>query len=157
LWSRRFSLVTGEKTNMKSRLLALAALALLAAPALADDAPAATRETSTAQLAALPPLAPVGRDALGATDESGGPTILMSAVYGGLAGVLVGAGIGLLEGGNYGRDIAIGAGAGILVGAALGAAHALGDTRGVAATDGLNTTERYPVLTARAVGLSGRF
>ena len=104
----------------------------------------------------LPPLLPIGQDALGAAD-SGGSGILVSALYGGLAGAVIGTGIGLIEGGNYGRDIAIGAGAGLLVGAALGAAHALGDARGLAATDGLNTAERYPVLTGRTFRLGGRF
>lgn len=81
----------------------------------------------------------------------------MSALYGGLAGVLVGGAVGLLEGANYGRDIAMGAGVGILVGTVLGASHAFGDSRGVAATDGLNTTDRNPVLTARTFGLAGHF
>jgi hypothetical protein len=143
----------------RSALVLAVFAALLSAPALAEDALALPSATSVASssLAALPPLAPLGRDALGATDASGGGTILMSALYGGLAGALIGAGIGLLEGGNYGRDIAIGAGAGILIGGAFGAAHALGDSRGLAATDGLDTTDRYPVLTARTVGLAAHF
>lgn len=137
-------------------LLAAAPLRATAAPpALDERAPAAL--DAAAPLAALPPLAPVGREAVAAADGGGGG-IVMSALYGGLAGALVGTGIGLVENGNYGRDIAIGAGAGILVGAAFGAAHALGDSRGVAsATDGLGTPDRDPVITARTLGLRGRF
>ncbi|GEJ56238.1 hypothetical protein [Anaeromyxobacter diazotrophicus] len=138
-------------------VLCVLALSAAAGAARAGDEGAPPAAMSRTALAALPPLAPVEREAVGATDASGGGTILMSALYGGLAGAVVGVGIGLLENGNYGRDIAIGAGAGILIGGALGAAHALGDSRGVAATDGLNTTERYPVLTARTVRLGGRF
>ncbi|HEX7625079.1 MAG TPA: hypothetical protein VF400_15985 [Anaeromyxobacteraceae bacterium] len=132
----------------------------LAAPAFAaEQAPqektAAATEVAT-QLAALPRLAPLLRDAQGANDASGGGTILMSALYGGLAGAVIGGGVGLLEGANYGRDIAVGAGAGIIVGAALGAARVFGDSRAVA-RDGLNTTERYPIMTASTFGMSGRF
>ena len=143
----------------RSSLVLLASSALLATSAHADEAaPSTGTAVSTgAFLSALPPLGPLGRDALGATD-SGGGSILMSALYGGLAGAIVGLGVGLIEDGNYGRNVAIGAGAGILIGAALGAAHAFGDTHAVAATDGLNTTERYPVFaSARTVSLGGRF
>ncbi|HEX7489733.1 MAG TPA: hypothetical protein VF341_12550, partial [Anaeromyxobacteraceae bacterium] len=90
----------------------------LAAPAFAaEQAPqeqtaAATEVATPTQLAALPRLAPLLRDAQGANDASGGGTILMSALYGGLAGAVIGGGVGLLEGANYGRDIAVGAGAG---------------------------------------------
>jgi hypothetical protein len=143
----------------RSSLVLLASMALLASSARADEAaPATGTAVSTGtSLSALLPLGPLGRDALGATD-SGGGSILMSAVYGGLAGAIVGLGVGLIESDNYGRDVAIGAGVGILVGAALGAAHAFGDTRAVSATDGLNTTERYPVFaSARTVTLGRRF
>ena len=143
----------------RSSLVLLASIALLASSARADEAvpSAGTAVSAGAPLSALPPLGPLGRDALGATD-SGGGTILMSALYGGLAGAVIGLGVGLIESGNYGRDIAIGAGAGILVGAAFGAAHAFGDTRAITATDGLTTTERYPVFaSARTVALGGRF
>ncbi len=134
----------------------LAAPALAAERALQEETAAATEVSVPTHLAALPTLAPLLRDAQGATDASGGGTILASALYGGLAGAVIGAGIGLLEGGNYERDIAVGAGAGIVVGAALGAAHAFGDSRPLA-RDGLNTTERHPIMMASAFGLSGRF
>lgn len=146
--------------HVRSAVVLVAVLS--AAPALAAEratpalAPVSMETTGLTQLAASSSLAPLLRDAQGATDASGGGTILMSALYGGLAGAVIGAGIGLLEGGNYGRDIAVGAGAGIVVGAALGAAHAFSDSRAVV-RDGLNTTERYPVLTASTLALSGRF
>ena len=142
----------------RGALVLFALAALMTATARAGDT-AAPRASGGAALSALPPaLAPRGRDALGATDASSGSTILVSALYGGLAGAVVGVGIGLIEQGNYGRDIAVGTGAGALIGGALGAARALGDARSRAVTDGLNTTERYPVLTARTVvSLGGRF
>ncbi len=140
----------------RGALVLFALAALITATARAGDA--AAPPTSGAVLPALPPaLAPRGRDALGATDASGGSTILVSALYGGLAGAVVGVGVGLLEQGNYGRDLAVGTGAGVLIGGALGAARAFGDARSLAVTDGLNTTERYPVLTARTLRLGGRF
>jgi len=52
-------------------------------------------------------------------------TIAQDALYGGLAGLAIGAGIALItDSGNWGRDLAIGAGAGLLVGAAYGAVEA---------------------------------
>ncbi|HYS80052.1 MAG TPA: hypothetical protein VEM76_05050 [Anaeromyxobacteraceae bacterium] len=144
----------------RGALVLFALAALITATARAGDAaaPPGFEPTSGAVLPALPPaLAPRGRDALGATDASGGSTILVSALYGGLAGAVVGVGVGLLEQGNYGRDLAVGTGAGVLIGGALGAARAFGDARSLAVTDGLNTTERYPVLTARTLRLGGRF
>ena len=152
--------------HVRSAVVVVAVLS--AAPALAAEratpmsAPVAAETTGpkettgVTQFAASPTLAPILREAQGATDASGGATILTSALYGGLAGAVIGAGIGLLEGGNYGRDIGVGAGAGIVVGAALGAAHAFGDSRAVV-RDGLNTTERYPVMTASTFALSSRF
>jgi len=146
---------------MQRGALVLFALAtLITATARAGDAaaPRGSEASGGAALSALPPaLAPRGRDALGATDASGGSNILVGALYGGLAGAVVGVGIGLLEKGNYGRDIAVGTGAGVLIGGALGAAHAFRDARSLAVTDGLNTTERYPVVTARTLCLGGRF
>ncbi len=65
--------------------------------------------------------------------------IATDAVYGGIAGLAIGAGVALLNGGdNWGRDLAIGAGAGLLVGGVFGAidaasnadrAYPIGDTR----------------------------
>jgi hypothetical protein len=139
----------------------LAALAL-AGPVLAGEGSSVEAAPDLGapalRLAALPPVSPLLGEAQAASDGAGARNILMSALYGGLAGAIIGAGIGLLEGGNYGRDIAVGAGAGIVVGAALGAAGAWGDSRALAARDGLGTTDRNPVLTAHALGLvAGRF
>ena len=108
-------------------------------------------------LAALPPAAPILAGAEGVTD-SGTGNILLSALYGGLAGAAIGLAVGLIENGNYGRDIAIGAGAGILVGAALGAAHVFSDERGpLPMRDGLGSTDRDPVLSSRTLALGGSF
>lgn len=110
---------------------------------------------SATALAATPatPLLPAVE---GATDASGGSTIVTSALWGGLAGAAVGTGVALIENGNWGRDIALGAGIGLLAGAALGATHAFGDTRTPYA-DGMRSPDRDPVITATTVGLSGRF
>src|SRR5262249_44642123 len=51
--------------------------------------------------------------------------ILTDAVYGGLVGLAIGAGVALVNNdGNWGRDLAIGAGAGLLIGAVFGAVDA---------------------------------
>ena len=52
--------------------------------------------------------------------------VASDALYGGLAGLAIGAGVALLNsdfnsGGNWGRDLAIGAGAGLIVGGIFGA------------------------------------
>jgi hypothetical protein len=54
--------------------------------------------------------------------------IATDALYGGLAGVLVGGGIALLDDGNHWqRDLMVGAGAGILAGVGVGIAQAVID------------------------------
>lgn len=111
--------------------------------------------TPTALAAAALPADPILGGAQGATD-SGAANILWGAVYGGLAGGVVGLGIALIENGNWARDIAIGAGVGIVIGAGLGAAHVFGD-RGGPVRDGLGSTDRDPVIQGRTVGLAGRF
>ena len=51
--------------------------------------------------------------------------IATDALYGGLAGLAIGAGVALLQNdGNWGRDLAIGAGAGLIVGGIFGAVDA---------------------------------
>ena len=51
--------------------------------------------------------------------------IAQDALYGGLAGLAIGAGVALISNdGNWGRDLAIGAGAGLLVGGVYGAVDA---------------------------------
>lgn len=53
--------------------------------------------------------------------------IMTDALYGGIAGLAIGAGVALLEGGNWGRDLAIGAGAGLVVGGIFGAVDSMSD------------------------------
>jgi hypothetical protein len=51
-----------------------------------------------------------------------GAVIAMDAVYGGLAGLAVGAGVALISNdGNWGRDLAVGAGVGLIAGGIYGA------------------------------------
>jgi hypothetical protein len=51
--------------------------------------------------------------------------IAQDAVYGGIAGLAIGAGVALLsDSGNWGRDLAIGAGAGLIAGGIFGAIDA---------------------------------
>jgi len=56
-------------------------------------------------------------------------TIATDALYGGIAGLAVGAGIALIgqDGDHWPRDLMIGAGAGLLVGGAVGAVEAVSD------------------------------
>jgi hypothetical protein len=51
--------------------------------------------------------------------------IAQDALYGGLAGLAIGAGVSLIDGSNnWGRNLAVGAGAGLLIGAVFGAVDA---------------------------------
>ncbi|WP_242334270.1 MULTISPECIES: hypothetical protein [Anaeromyxobacter] len=93
-------------------------------------------------------------------------TVATDAAYGGVAGLLVGTGVSLVnEWDNWQRDMMIGAGVGLLVGAAVGAVHATYDAREadrrerrVAVRDGLGSTDRDPVLEAPTyVGWAGHF
>jgi hypothetical protein len=57
-------------------------------------------------------------------------TIATDALYGGIAGLAIGAGVALIDGSsNWGRNLAIGAGAGLLVGAVFGAIDAASSDR----------------------------
>jgi hypothetical protein len=57
--------------------------------------------------------------------RSPGATIAQDALYGGIAGLAIGAGVALLSNdGNWGRDLAIGAGAGLIAGGIFGAIDA---------------------------------
>jgi hypothetical protein len=59
------------------------------------------------------------------TRRSPAAIIAQDALYGGLAGLAIGAGVALLNGGdNWGRDLAIGTGAGLLIGGVFGAIDA---------------------------------
>jgi hypothetical protein len=90
-------------------------------------------------------------------------TVATDAAYGGVAGLLVGAGVALVnEWDSWERDLMVGAGVGLLVGAAVGVVHASYDARRDRRTrpiafDGMNRTDRDPVVTARTVGLAFRF
>jgi hypothetical protein len=135
----------------RKSLVAVLLAVMAVAPALAR-ADAATPDLSLTPGDLAAPLAQVA-----GTSDSGTGRIFSSALYGGLAGALIGGGVGLIENGNYGRDIAIGAGVGVLVGAALGAANAFQDTRAFPASDGLNSTDKYPVLQGRTMAFGGTF
>jgi hypothetical protein len=56
-------------------------------------------------------------------------TIATDALYGGIAGALIGGGIALIgrDGDNWARDLTIGAGAGLLAGGAIGVVEAVSD------------------------------
>jgi hypothetical protein len=105
-------------------------------------------------------------------------TVATDAAFGGVAGLLVGVGVALVDQGNdWGRDVTVGAGAGVLVGAAVGVVEATLDARDYRerervrrygygapdlrvrppATDGLDRTDKEPVITVRTVGLAFRF
>lgn len=96
-------------------------------------------------------------------------TIALDAAYGGVAGALVGVGVGLVQDEHLGRDVAIGAGVGVILGAVVGAvlvmqdrpryARALEPGRPpVVVWDGLGRTDRDPVITGpAALALAGRF
>ncbi len=69
--------------------------------------------------------------------------IATDALYGGIAGLAIGAGVALLEGSNnWGRDLSIGAGAGILIGGIFGA------------VDAARADRAYPVGESRDRGFS---
>jgi hypothetical protein len=92
-------------------------------------------------------------------------TVATDAAWGGLAGLIVGFGVTLVNSfDRWDRDLMVGAGVGVLAGAAVGVAHAAYDAREadrrrrVAYGDGMNRTDRDPVITgAGTVGISGRF
>jgi hypothetical protein len=138
-------------------------LLLVATPVLGQD-----RALDTARLsapgsvpAALQPADPVFSDfsdSIGSGD-SGGVSVLKSALLAGAGGAVIGLGVALIQGDNYGRDIAIGAGAGLVVGGVLGLTHAYGDRRALP-EDGRSSLERNPVnpkSSARTIGVAGRF
>ncbi len=59
------------------------------------------------------------------THRSPGSVIAQDALYGGIAGLAIGAGVALLSNdGNWGRDLAIGGGAGLIAGGIFGAVDA---------------------------------
>ncbi len=91
-------------------------------------------------------------------------TVAIDAAWGGLAGLIVGFGVTLVNSwDHWDRDLTVGAGVGVLVGAAVGVAHAAYNAREaerrrhVAFGDGLNRTDRDPVITRPTVGYAFRF
>lgn len=94
-------------------------------------------------------------------------TVAIDAAYGGLAGLLVGTGVALVDDwDDWDRKLMVGAGVGVIVGAAVGVVHAGYEareshrTRRVAsARDGLGSPDRHPVLAGAGtvLGYAGRF
>jgi hypothetical protein len=77
------------------------------------------------------------------THRSPAAIIAQDALYGGLAGLAIGAGVALItDSGNWGRDLAIGAGIGLLAGGIYGA------------VDAASYSDRAPVGFGRAYPLS---
>ena len=110
-----------------SRKLFIAPFAVLL---VAGAANAGTQNPSALQTLTLSERAQ-SRDQLAAevvevqTRRSAAAVIAQDALYGGIAGLAIGAGVALLNGGdNWGRDLAIGAGAGLLIGGVFGAIDA---------------------------------
>jgi hypothetical protein len=69
------------------------------------------------------------QDLFGPSHRSATTVIASDALYGGIAGLAIGAGVALLNndfsnGGNWGRDLAIGAGAGLIIGGLFGVVDA---------------------------------
>lgn len=146
-------------------------------PQATPPPPPAQPPPAAAQAAPPPPGGGSGDDA-GVTarrhERSPLATVALDAGYGGIAGLLVGGGVTLVQqGDHWGRDLSVGAGIGLIVGAAVGVAHAVWETgrddrgppaasaalppRARLADDGLNRTDRDPVITATTVGLSVHF
>ncbi len=90
-------------------------------------------------------------------------TVATDAAWGGLAGLVIGFGVTLVnQFDHWDRDLMVGAGAGVLVGAAVGVAQAAYDAsqdrqRRMAYGDGMNRTDKDPVITAPTVGFAFRF
>ncbi len=91
-------------------------------------------------------------------------TVATDAAWGGLAGLVIGFGVTLVnQFDHWDRDLMVGAGAGVLVGAAVGVAQAAYDAsqaherRRTEYGDGMNRTDKDPVITAPTVGFAFRF
>ncbi len=114
-----------------------------------------------------PPGSPANRDDVYVEQEvrtNPIATVATDAAWGGLAGLVIGFGVTLVnQFDHWDRDLMVGAGAGVLVGAAVGVAQAAYDAseankrRHVAYGDGMNRTDRDPVITAPTVGFAFRF
>ena len=92
------------------------------------------------------------------THRSPVAVIATDAVYGGIAGLAIGAGVALIEGDhNWGRDLSLGAGVGLLVGAAFGAVDAVSADRtmsaaDLAARDRINDSQKHPTMLGYRLG-----
>ena len=134
---------------MKRLLFVPLLAAFLAAPAWAGTG-----------VRAAPELAPVGqsdafRDLVEVHSErSPVAVIARDALYGGLAGLAIGGGVALLNGGdNIGRDLAIGAGAGLIVGAIFGAVDAASADRYMAVADSAARDRDFRSQSVRSTSL----
>ena len=78
--------------------------------------------------------------------------IATDALYGGLAGAAIGAGVALINGNNYGRDIAIGAGIGLIAGGILGAVDVAGRADTV-----MTPSEGSNYMDRPSYGVGGKF
>ncbi|GAC1347485.1 MAG: hypothetical protein NVSMB23_26820 [Myxococcales bacterium] len=115
----------------KTMLLAAAFAACVAGPALAAPSAQAPRPLSLRLESGAVPAAPTGLSDLGGgTRRETAAVIATDAIYGGIAGLAIGAGVALIDGGhNWARDLSVGAGAGLLVGAVIGAVDATSQDR----------------------------
>jgi hypothetical protein len=91
------------------------------------------------------------------THRNPGAIIATDALYGGLAGLAIGAGVALIEQDHdWGRDLGIGAGVGLLVGAAFGAVDAVSDRRmsaaDLAAREQDERAQRQPAMLGYRLG-----
>ncbi|MFL5363200.1 MAG: hypothetical protein ACJ78U_19720 [Myxococcales bacterium] len=131
---------------MKKLLLPLLC-ALLATPALASE----TRNQKDHSDAF--------RDVVGVeTHRNPAAVIATDAIYGGIAGLAIGAGVALIEQDhNWGRDLSLGAGVGLLVGAAFGAIDAVSADRTMSAADllarnELRSSQKHPAMLGYQIG-----
>jgi hypothetical protein len=119
------------EASMHNLLFVPLLAALVAAPAWAGTSTRAASELAPAPKAE-------GFRELVEVQSSRSPVAVIArdALYGGIAGLAIGAGVALLNGGdNVGRDLAIGAGAGLIVGAIFGAVDAASADRYMAVAD----------------------
>jgi hypothetical protein len=135
-------LLPGEQNpeaSMNKLVCAPLLAALIAAPAWAGTGTRVTNETAAVpQSDALRELVEVQ------TTRNPAAVIARDALYGGIAGLAVGAGVALLNGGdNWGRDLAIGAGAGLVAGAIFGAVDAASADRYMAVADSSAATNDW--------------
>ena len=114
---------------MKKLFIAPLAAFLLAGSARAADLKTLTlREMPQAERSGFAQLVEVQ------ARRSPAAVIAQDALYGGIAGLAIGAGVALLSNdSNWGRDLAIGAGAGLIIGGIFGA------------VDAASMTDRAPV------------